>query len=72
MMQCRHRPVHRAEIGDFRDATKFGRADLGDGRENRDHRVVDPDLDWAKLLLDFARRIGNGFGIGDVGYRNIG
>ena len=49
------RPVHRAEVGDFGHAPHLVRAQLADGREDGQHRVVDPDVDRAQLRLDGGR-----------------
>src|SRR5687767_11603815 len=54
--------VNKAEIGDVRDPLIICRRHFLDGRENRNHCVVDPYVDWTKLafnclgrLIDFVR-----------------
>ena len=43
--QRRHRAMHLAEIGNLRAAREFFRGQRGHGREDRRHRIVDPDID---------------------------
>ncbi len=53
-LQRGHRPVDEAEIRHLGDAPELVGLDLVEGREHRDHRVVDPDVDRAELRLDAA------------------
>jgi hypothetical protein len=66
VLQGRERAVDRAEIGDVgHPGDLFGRQVL-DRREDRDHRVVHPDVDRPEAVLEGVRRAGHGLGIGDV------
>ena len=47
----RHRPPDRAEVRDLGRAAELVGLDLRDRREDRRHRVVDPDVDRPELLL---------------------
>ena len=65
--QRRHRAPDAAEIGHFGGAAIFLRRDLGDRREDRRHRIVDPDVDRAELPLDGSGGAVDRTGIGDIG-----
>ena len=55
-----------AEISYFRDATKFFWRHAFDGRKNRRHCVVDPDVDLAQFGFDLR-----GGGFDSIRIRNI-
>ena len=62
-----HRPVDKAQVADFGDATKLVRADLAKRCEHRRERIVDPDIDRPEGLLGLGCS-GVDLGVvGDVG-----
>ena len=65
-LQRRHRAVHEAQVGDFGHALELGGAHVGDAREYRLHRVVDPHVDRPELVLEPLRRGEQRVGVRDV------
>ena len=55
-----------AEVGHLRHAAHVGGARLRDGREDRRHGAVDPDVDRPERALDLLGRLLDGVRVGDV------
>ena len=65
--QGRERAVNLSEIGDLRNPPHFRGSQTGSRREDRRHRVVDPNVDSSPVGHHLRRRRFDGFGIGYVG-----
>jgi hypothetical protein len=59
--------VDLPEIGHCRPAAEFLGIDAVERREDRRHRVVDPNIDRAQFLLDPVRRHLDRLGFGHIG-----
>ncbi len=62
-----HRPPHLAEERHFDRAAKIVGCRFEDRRETGCHRVVDPYIDRAELVLGTLRRPCHRLGVGDIG-----
>jgi len=54
--QCGQCPVHISQVGDLGDPAILSRCHLKRRREDRHHRVIDPDVDGPQFPLDSFRR----------------
>src|SRR2546423_135599 len=64
--QCCQRAPYIAEVGYVGDATIIVRRHFHYRREDGEHGVVDPDVDWSEHALDFRGRLFDGVVITDV------
>ncbi len=64
--QCRERPVHHAQVGDFCDSLVFFCRHFPDRGKDGSHRIINPDVDGAKTFLDMSSCLLNCPAIGNV------
>src|SRR5207253_9050504 len=70
MAQSRKRSVDDPEISNLGDPFELFRFHLLDGRKNRGHRIVHPDVDRSDLLLDHGGCLFNGCGICNIRWKD--